>query len=116
MVSRPEFVNPPGVEHWRDYYASAINIHGRIVGWTSETGLLDSVAVTWWHHSADPSLFYTAPAGMANWVSDISDSSWFTGAEYNPSNAHDRVFRYRAGTLDTQRCRRGFPTTRPPTP
>ena len=23
-------VNPPGVEHWRDYYASAINSHGRM--------------------------------------------------------------------------------------
>jgi probable HAF family extracellular repeat protein len=102
-------VNPPGVEHWRDYYASAINIHGRIVGWTSETGRLDSVAVTWWHHSADPSLFYTAPAGIANWVSDISDSSWFTGVEYTPSNADHRVFRYRAGTLE-------YPTTPAGTP
>ena len=92
--------NPPGVEHWRDYYASAINNHGRIVGWTSETGIVDRVAVTWWHRSADPSLFYTAPAGIANWVSDISDSSWFTGTEYTPSNAFHRVFRYRAGTLE----------------
>jgi probable HAF family extracellular repeat protein len=94
------FANPPGVEHWRDYYASAINNHGRIVGWTSLTGRSDSVAVTWWHHSADPSLFYTAPAGIANWVFDISDSGWFTGAEYTPSNAHHRVYRYRAGTLE----------------
>ena len=93
-------VNPPGVEHWRDYYASAINNHGRIVGWTSETGKSDSVAVTWWHRSADPSLFYTAPAGIANWAYDISDSSWFTGAEYTPSTADYRVFRYRAGTLE----------------
>lgn len=94
------FDNPPGVEHWRDYYPSAINIHGRIVGWTSETGISDSVAVTWWHRSADPSLFYTAPPGIANLASDISDSSWFTGTEYTPSNAYHRVFRYRAGTLE----------------
>jgi probable HAF family extracellular repeat protein len=103
------FANPPGVEHWRDYYAVAINIHGRIVGRTSETGLVDSVAVTWWHHSADPSLFYTAPPGIANWASDISDSSWFTGVEYTPSNADHRVFRYRAGTLE-------YPTTPAGTP
>ncbi len=101
--------NPPGVEHWRDYYASAINIHGRIVGWTSETGILDSVAVTWWHQSADPSLFYTVPAGVANWASDISDSSWFTGGEYTLSNSKRRVYRYRAGTLEYPPAPAGTP-------
>lgn len=101
--------NPPGVEHWRDYYASAINSHGRIVGWTSETGILDSVAVTWWHQSADPSLFYTVPAGIANWAFDISDSSWFTGGEYILSSNKHRVYRYRAGTLEYPPAPAGTP-------
>ena len=35
--------------------------------------------------------------------------SWFTGAEYNPSNAHDRVFRYRAGTLKYPTIPAGIP-------
>lgn len=89
--------NPEGVETWRDYYPAAINNLGRIVGYTTLSNNTAKVAVAWSHHTADPSLVHFPPAGIDSLATDVTDGGGYTGAEYDPTNGNDRVFRYYLG-------------------
>jgi probable HAF family extracellular repeat protein len=91
-------VDPPDVGDRHHYRAFAINNLGRIVGRVVKTSQYDSLAVTWWHRSADPALLHPVTGDDATWALGVSDSGWIAGIEAD--YGFNKGFRYRLGNVE----------------